>query len=373
MQRTGLGGISPFDTRTRPNAFTPLSADNTIYSKGESMIWLQFQPCPCSPQDRVPDCRVKGCYDGYIRSTPEKVLMKEEVAWKQDGNDVFTRYTPIHSIDRIFVGDDKGGTPLTVRQVHDDHVTVAEHLKFWYQVNIDYWVKMGEEEFFEIEGQNERRLTLPVVSKGKIILEVFEVFQDGKPLKWLGHTFDSIMFADRITGTIRGKIKTFSSIKVGYKTSKHEARETQQTGIKFNAGDVDVVPPSYINFGEGDIITTLYNQNRVSQYVPARLGEYDRLTHSPIARVTNCFSRKNGEIIQHYEGDDFVIVGYDRIQWLQNKPTDGYSIMYDYHPSFRITSVVEGGGAEDRTKPRMFKAKVISSYNSLQPTNTVSR
>jgi hypothetical protein len=368
MKKSGLGGVSPFDIRTRPNVFTPLDSTDTINRKGESVIWLRFQPCPCPAQDRVPNCQVNGCYDGYIRTVEESVKIMEEVSWKVGLNSVYTRYTPIHSVESIKKVNELGGEDLTIRHVKEDHIIVNENLKYWYSIALNYRVKLAEEESFEVEGTGERSLEMNLVKNGKILLEVISIFDsEGKPLKPIGFTFDAIMFGQRVFGKVTGRIKTFSAIKVGYKTSKTDPRQTEKAGIKFNAGDIDLVPPYYANLGEGDILTFLYNLNRVSQYVPFKTGLIDRLTHAPINRVANCYSKRGNEIIQHKEGEDFVLLGYDRILWMEGrKPMTGYSIMYDYHLSFRVTGFVEGGQGEDRSnKPRLYKAKVITSYNAL--------
>lgn len=367
MKKTGLGGVSPFDTRTRPNVFTPLDANDTIQRKGESGIWLRFQPCPCPVSDRTPNCKVNGCYDSYIRSVEETVLLREEVSYKVDLQQVFTRYAPIASVDKISLLTENGLQPLTVRQINEDNIIVAEKLKYWYNIVIDYRVKMVEEEFFEIEAKSERQVSLNLVKNGKILLEVLEIFDENKePVKWISNTFDSIVFLDRKAGILRGKVKTYNSIIFGYKTSKIDPRMTEKAGVKFNAGEVDLVPQTFINLGEGDIVTMIYNFNRVSQYVPFRPGDIDRLTHSPIHSIDKCFSKKENDIVEHKEGEDFVLIGYDRIQWIEGKkPLTGFTIMYNYHPSFRITGFVEGGAGENRYKPRMFKGKAVTSYNGF--------
>jgi hypothetical protein len=368
MRKTGLGGVSPFDIRTRPNVFTPLDSTDTINRKGESVIWLRFQPCPCPAQDRVPNCQVNGCFDGYIRTTEESVKIIEEPSWKVELNTVYTRYSPIHSVESCVRSNDSGGENLTVKHINEDHIIVNENLKFWHLVTLNYRVKLSEEENFEVEGNGERVVELGLLSGSKILLEIISLFDsEGKPLKWVGHTFNSITFNQRIFGKITGRIKTFSAIKIGYKTSKTDPRSTEQAGIKYNAGDIDLVPPYYVNLGEGDILTFLYNVNRTSQYVPYKTGLIDRLTHAPINKVINCYSKNGNEIVQHFEGQDFVLLGYDRLLWMEGKkPSSGYSIMYDYHLSFRVTGFVEGGQGEDRSnKPRLYKAKVITSYNSL--------
>ena len=368
MKKNGLGGVSPFDTRARPNVFTPLDSTDTINRKGESVIWLRFQPCPCPPQDRVPDCKVKGCFDGYIRTVEESVKLIEETSWKVELNEVYTRYTPIHSVDSIVQANQYGGTPLTVRHILEDRVVVEENLKYWYAISMNYRVKMADTEQFEVEGTGEYRVETNYVKNGKIILDIINLYDsEGQPLKWVGFTYDSIMFDRRIFGKVTGTVRTFSSIKVGYKTAKTDPKQTEKAGVKFNAGDIDLVPPYFINLGEGDILTFLYNLNRVSQYVPFKSGNIDRLTHAPVNRVINCYSKNGNEVVNHAQGEDFILLGYDRILWMDGKkPSSGYSIMYDYHVSFRVTGFVEGGQGEDRSnKPKLYKAKMISSYGAF--------
>jgi hypothetical protein len=106
-------------------------------------------------------------------------------------------------------------------------------------------------------------------------------------------------------------------------------------------------------------------------YVEFRPGKVDRIMYSPVIRVHNCISKQkiNGvwKFVHHHEGEDFVLSGADRITWLKPKPPGGYSIMYDYHPSYRVQPAgVETGGLQDRRLPRQFRVRKWSSFDGRE-------
>lgn len=363
MNKVGLGGSSPFAIPMRPNIITPLTPDETMERRGESVLHFRFKPCPCPPSDRNPDCKIKGCYDGHVRDFQKTALIVEESSYKIRGHEVFTRYSPIEAIEKAEVM----GTPkeeLHVTEIFDDHFHVSAELEYWRSVAIDYRVKTIIEIVIEVEGENEYRLILPGMDK-RILVEVDAVYRRGinEPLDFIGHDLTSIYFKERMNGSFNVKCKISRPFKIGYKTWTVDQSKTEPAKLNAQSGDLVVVVPTYFNLGTGDIITLLYSSLRHSQYVPFKEGNTDRLPYAPVKYIESLHSKENGKIVEKEWGKDFIVYGFDRLYWLTEKPRDGYSISYDYHPSFRVSEKIEGEGGEDRHKPKQFICKPISSFN----------
>lgn len=366
MDKIGPGGVTPFPIQTKPNLFTPLRNEELLERRGESALWFRLSPCPCPQSERVPDC--KFCLDGEIRTFQEDLEIEEEIAWKVDGNKLFTRYGPISEVNKLtffYRGQNKN---ITVKNIYPDYIEIAEQLEYYHQVQIDYKVKLVESIQIEFQGNNEFEV-FPLLGGNKYLIgieELYKVNPDGSTsnFSYRSYTLNSIFFSERTTGTFRGKFKVINPVKVAYKTFSLEKRKGLPSSlIELPDGEVMAVMGSGYKMGEGDIITFLKSTHRHSQFIEFKTGDIDKLPYSPIATIDTVVAKdKNG--LQNYKlGKDFVIFGDNRVLWISDKPRSGYTIIYDYHPSFRVTGFMEGGSGEDRSKPRQFKMKAIPSFN----------
>jgi hypothetical protein len=365
MDKIGPGGVTPFPIQTKPNLFTPLRNEELLERRGESALWFRLSPCPCPQSERVPDC--KFCLDGEIRTFQEDLEVVEEIAWKVDGNRLYTRYGPISSVDKLTFfhrGEERKLTPL---RIESEYIEVAEQLEYYHQVQIDYKVKLVETIQVEFRGNNEFEV-FPLQGQSKYLIGIEELYRlsnaESVPVKWMSHTLNSIFFKDRTTATYRGKIRVINPVKVAYKTFSLDKRKGLPSSlIELPDGEVMAVMGSGYRMGEGDIITLLKSTNRHSQFVEFKTGDVDRLPYSPIASIDTVLAKDGNGLRTYKLGEDFVIFGDNRLRWISDKPRSGYTIIYDYHPSFRVTGFMEGGSGEDRAKPRQFKMKAIPSFN----------
>ncbi len=60
--------FNPLSVPSSPNAIRSYPAEEILDRRGETSIWFKMQPCPCPAESRLPDCGIKGCIDGNIRT-----------------------------------------------------------------------------------------------------------------------------------------------------------------------------------------------------------------------------------------------------------------------------------------------------------------
>ncbi|UPY81110.1 hypothetical protein FH581_023235 (plasmid) [Leptospira weilii] len=368
MRKSGQGGSTPFSITTKPNVLTPLTNEEMIDRRGESALWYRLTPCPCPQEERVPDC--KFCFEGLVRTFQEELEITEEMAYKVEGNKVFTRFAPISEIVSANLISRETHKPLTIKRIEEEYVEVEENLKYWNSVLLRYKVKMVECLFVEGIGENEYVL-FPKLPLGAIVgvEEVFFVSGEGVPeaVEFSGFTFNSIVFPKRVTGLFRFKLKFQYPIKVAYKTYRQDSDARKifdRSQITFQEGELLAVVGGGYRMGEGDLVTLLVSTLRHSEYIQFQTGNYDTLSYSPVSHIDRIFSKGKHGLVTHEKGKDFILFGDSKIKWLTDKPRNGYSLIYDYHPTFRISGFIEGGSGEDRDKPKLFKMKPISNLNT---------
>jgi len=367
LNKIGPGGETPFPIPTKPNVFTPLRNEELLERRGESALWFRMSPCPCPQQDRVPDCKL--CYEGEIRTFQEDLEIYEEISWKVDGNRVYTRYGPIESVKSISLLARGETKPLVIKKINDSFIELDSDLPYYYQVQLDYKVKLVETIAIEMVGNNEHLLISNLSNRYIIGVEELYHVEDEKSFNqrkvdWKSFNLNSITLNERTSGKYRAKVKVINPVKVAYKTFTIEKRQGLSSSlVQLPDGEILAVMGSGYKMGEGDIITLLFSTVRHSQFVPFKAGNFDRLPFTPISDVNKIISKDTRGLKEYKQGIDFVIFGDSRIQWLTDKPRDGYTIIYDYHPTFRVTGFVEGGSGEDRPKPRQFKMKAIPSFH----------
>lgn len=358
MEKSGLGGVSPFDTRTRPNVFSPLQPEEVIERRGELALWFRVQPCPCDRNKITPDC--PSCYEGQIRSYPPFRRITEESAWKISGNKIFTLYTPIESVESLVRGDTN--QRLTVQHKFDDYIEIAENIEYWRSVFITYNVRLTDKKTVVIKSDISNVLELP---RDLYLAEIHEIYHEGVDIAKLvvGMNYQSIAFAEKISGNITLIGEFISPIRLGYRTFEVDNSPMEKTKFYLQSGEIGIVAPVGYKMGNGDFITLLTSDARQSERVLTVPGrKYDFLSHTPVIRISTLISKVEDKLIHHKEGIDFQLLGNDKINWFSDKPKE-YSIMYDYHPSFRVTEKIENGSGENRERVRIYKAKSISTYN----------
>ncbi|EIE01416.1 hypothetical protein [Leptospira licerasiae] len=368
MKKTGLGGETPFPISTKPNMFTPLSNEELLTRRGESALWYRLSPCPCPSGDKTPDCPF--CFEGQIRTFQEDLEIREEVSWKVSGSSIWTRYSPISEIEEAILVTRGERRPLHIKDIQSEYFNVEENLKYWNIVELKYKVSMLEETVIEAIGDNDFTL-FPKLPDGVIVdvLETYKIEVDGRStrVKHTAFSLNSITFANRTNGLYRIRIRYFSPIKIAYRTFNVDNRKAfEKSQIHFQDGELMGVIGSGYRLGQGDIFTLLKSTLRHSDFVQPTNKEIDRLSYSPIAYIDSVISKGPNGLIEHKKGLEYVQFGDSKIRWIDDKPRNGYTVIYDYFQTFRVTGFIEAGSGEDRPKPRVFKMKPVPSFNARE-------
>lgn len=369
MYRIRPGGTSAFAPTPRPNVFSDTGPEDLINRRGESAYYFRFAPCPCPEEQRSSACAVCSPHTGLIKTFQEVTEIQREKP-AIEGKRILPRWGPVVGVDRLYHVVDGEEIPLTIQRIHPESIEIAEELEYWRAVYIDYRVSLIDE--MVVEGEASADFTVRLDLPG-VIARVVEVrdARTGAIVPHAAHTFDSVSFAKRLTGRIRVRVRVISPIKVGYSTLDLEETNRRQgrISIKLEQGEILFVVPHSVKVGEGDIITLLRSDRRAQVRMrPHGGGDVDRLEYGPIKSILSCYGLDRADIAprEYKEGHDFVVAGYDSIRWLSPRPEAGYSLMYLYHPGFRVTGAVTIGSGMDRDAPRLYRGKAISSYAALE-------
>lgn len=364
--------FNPLSVPSSPNAIRSYPAEEILDRRGESSIWFKMQPCPCPAEQRSTDCGVKNCIDGQIRTYQKTLPVYQESVAKISENRLYTRFAPVTSVQSVSiygndVGTQKPGS-LQFTGFTDSTIELTEHLPYWKQVFIDYEVSLYAETMVTLEATGSYRVYYKnpkqyIVGCEPIVAHLPPSGTDWVPLQVEGHDFNSLVFSKPVFGQIRAKIQVVNPINIGYRTYQIEAGNNGSK-VFFENGDVEIVVGTGYKMGRGDIITMLTSMTRTSQFIDFYAGDIDRLPYSPIAKIHEVFGKVDGKIVEYFENKDFIVLDDYRIKWLTNKPQGGFSIMYEYFPSFRIVGSGENGSPENRKRPLLFKAKSISGWRA---------
>ena len=367
MNRNDNGGSHPTIINQSPNVIRPIQNHELIDRRGEDAILLQLLPCPCPDSKKTPDC--KYCYSGFIRVFQESLDIEDELINMDGikGSSIYPRFYPIKSVNKIQLTLDGNTSDLPVSSINYDHIKLSDQtsLKYWNTVKASYKVDLIEKETVEIKGNG--LLKLPLKLKNKIIVGIEDYFCEDDTIKPVGFNFDSLLFdKPTLDKFIRVKVKVITPIRIAYQTTKIDVGKTPNANLKVDVGDIDITLNHNYKVAEGDIITFLsmyLNANSRINYYPTKT---DYLPYAPVKEIFHVFGIYNQKIKEYKEGIDFILESNEKIRWINEKPLDGYSIRYSYHPSYRIQNTGEGGGLENRNVVRTYHAKPVNSYRSFQ-------
>lgn len=367
MKQNDFGGISPISISSAPNVVRPLDNEEILERRGENAVLVQMIPCPCPDSKKTPDC--KACYGGYIRTFQEfKEIVKETVAMQGiRGNRIYPRYYPIVSVQELTLTKNGEITPIEWAEINNQYIQLPGQnlLSYWNTIQISYRARMTEELTIEAKASNESRVKILGLENKQVILRVVDCYSESGD-EPIGFMFDSILFKKRISGLIRVKVEVINTIKLAYREAKIDPANITPGNLKYQEGDIELTTSQGYKVSEGDIVTLLKYYLTADSYISWQEGETDFLPFGPVKEILRVFSKENDKIVEHFSGTDFVLMNQDKILWLKEKPRNGYSIRYSYHPSYRIQNFGAGGGNEDKNAPRTYIARPIPSWRSFQ-------
>lgn len=129
---------------------------------------------------------------------------------------------------------------------------------------------------------------------------------------------------------------------------------------ELSSGDVTVVTPSNLDFGEGDIVTLLSTLMRRSELKIRSNADREELTEFDIDKIIGFIIDANQA--KYYYGEHFVLDDFNFIRWITpTRPAQGvkYSVQYEYYPSYIAfkPQMPKFTGHENKRWPKTFMMK----------------
>lgn len=361
MIRKLPGGQSVFPTQSRPNIFNKLPVEELIERNGEDFIWLRLLPSTELEEGNLalPDQPNKGFIISYER---ERKIVDETIQLMTIQGQTFqTIYSPITKIHKLYVKKHEihgSDLDLPVRSFTGNTITLTDDIliKPWYQIQIDYSIKSYEttKEEFELPGGH----ILPIGKYPKVMVKVNKVLIRENPRKWqeipFTHDFLNIYLRRRYPEGTRLKVEydAINTIKLAYKAVELKDVQLNEKGtISVMSGDFEAVCSPYLDLSKGDILV-----NSVSSSVEKELVTIDskgryRLKYSPIKELVSITDGVN-----EYLPDDFLIEDYQYIRFVKElkELPQRLSLIYSYHPIYKIVDSLTVSGQAGRLQPRKY-------------------
>jgi hypothetical protein len=134
--------------------------------------------------------------------------------------------------------------------------------------------------------------------------------------------------------------------------------------MKLHQGDAVSTFQYKYKVSEGDVITVLSGANTRKTVIKRR----DILPDYFVSGVSYLANSQRDFI----EGEDFIIVGTNKIQWICDPPIEGenLSVTYEYYPTYRVhKSVPQLRTSEDQRIPRKAVLKLLSAFQESRGIN----
>lgn len=135
-------------------------------------------------------------------------------------------------------------------------------------------------------------------------------------------------------------------------------------------GDAVVTYPYECDVANDDVLTVLAG-TYTNKEVNARTAfETDTLGVYFVYDIVSCTGIVNGEVFEYKQGRDFILVGTNKIKWLEETAVaypevgDGYSIMYHVLPTYKVVKQIpQIRTSENQRFPKKAVVKLFTTYS----------
>lgn len=139
-------------------------------------------------------------------------------------------------------------------------------------------------------------------------------------------------------------------------------------------GDAIVTFPYGCDVSNDDILTVLAGSYTIKEVNPRTEYETDTLGAYFVYGIINCSIIRNNEIINLIEGEDYILVGTNKIKWLdtENCPDvgDSYSITYSVLPTYKVVKQLpQIRTSENQRFPKKAVIKLHTTYAEKRGVN----
>ncbi len=135
-------------------------------------------------------------------------------------------------------------------------------------------------------------------------------------------------------------------------------------------GDAVVTYPYECDVANDDVLTVLAG-TYTNKEVNARTAfETDTLGVYFVYDIVSCTGIVNGEVFEYKQGRDFILVGTNKIKWLEETAVaypevgDGYSITYHVLPTYKVVKQIpQIRTSENQRFPKKAVVKLFTTYS----------
>ncbi len=135
-------------------------------------------------------------------------------------------------------------------------------------------------------------------------------------------------------------------------------------------GDAVVTYPYECDVANDDVLTVLAG-TYTNKEVEARTAfETDTLGVYFVYDIVSCTGIVNGELFEYKQGRDFILVGTNKIKWLEDTAAaypevgEGYSITYHVLPTYRVVKQIpQIRTSENQRFPKKAVVKLFTTYS----------
>lgn len=148
------------------------------------------------------------------------------------------------------------------------------------------------------------------------------------------------------------------------------------------SGDGVVSFPYGYNVSNDDILTVMAGSYTQKDVIPRSNYITDTIGVDFVYSIIQCTGIIDGEIVEYIEGKDFVLVGTNKIKWLDNSDSnypligEPYSITYNVLPTYKVVKQIpQLRTSENQRFPKKAVVKLCTSYseNAKQNRQEVNR
>ena len=141
-------------------------------------------------------------------------------------------------------------------------------------------------------------------------------------------------------------------------------------------GDAVLTYPYEYDVSNDDVLTVLAGTYTNKEVMVRQDFETDVLGVYFVYDVVTCTGIVDGEVIEYKEGEDFIVVGTNKIKWLEetgNYPEvgDTYSITYHVLPTYKVVKdIPQLRTSENQRFPKKAVVKLLTTYSEKSGINT---
>ena len=137
-------------------------------------------------------------------------------------------------------------------------------------------------------------------------------------------------------------------------------------------GDAVLTFPYECDVAADDVLTVLAGTYTNKEVVCRTDYDTDTLGVYFVDSISSCSGIINGKYVEYKQGKDFILVGTNKIKWLENDDSiypdvgEGYSITYQVLPTYKVVkNIPQLRSSENQRFPKKAVVKLCSTYSEM--------